>query len=402
MSVFLVDAVQGVDMRQAIEDACNAAAAAGGGIVEMPPGQGWTCTLNPGEPIVLAPGVSFLGQGPGATEIAWVMSGAGQTQVFRCMGHNRIAGFTSRIIGVSHPTSIHNLFIPLGDRITLEDICHYGGVDATGTNWIAHICVVHPTIGASNVRIRNFEFYNYHRLILKANSDVSTHRSWRISDGVITDVWASQGINSPNGIAEDFEWRGVTIRNQLDYASPNGFFAGCAGGTNIRYINTTLAGRCKAAFHFEECTGVLVDGVQGEIEGSGVELLQNNIGGAPKPNDYVILTKINLRRTGERLGTGIRLIHNDPAVPPVRQAIVTTNILTGFADGIFSSSANGGKTLVSANQINGCGRGIVSYPNPSPLVTANVIDGCDTGLASQNPGAWGLNHLINVVAPQTP
>jgi hypothetical protein len=180
-------------------------------------------------------------------------------------------------------------------------------------------------------------------------------------------------------------------------------------GVAGRYENLVISGntvdaQCSAAFHVEEgalsgacsITGNTINvrkGTHTSIDGRGIELFDNNVGGTDYSVRNITITGNSIKTEDGGRGFWVGTLANGATKSAVNY-VFSSNVIDGFDTGIdleFTSD-----NAVTNNIINGCTVG-VSVQRPSLAIKNNLLSNCTTAfrIVSGN-GCFGYNSFTNI------
>ncbi len=380
----------------------NAFAAAAGKKLRIPAGNyrieftGGTSALTPPASIVIE------GDGRDTTTITFVPSTTTLSYFFNLSNDE----FTLRGVTIANavPASGNGCVFKGGaDSVTVEDCDIDGGVTNSGAS-LSHVCYGIICVGAGTQNDQSFRGNIFRRLTypwLKANTDTAEQRRLKfVGNTFHSNYYNDLGLNSPSGVCDDVLIDGNTFRNNLSISASlttQALGIALASVTNFRVVNNHVMDDYTDAIHIEEGSafGVVSQNTM-EVDGGGVSISGNNIGGSEKhPNNLVISNNVLMKQgTARESGKdGIRLIFNASSFLPAENLVISDNIVNAFDYGVYSvAGAVGGvggaaiandAVVIKDNLFKSCATGMGLFDG-TLTVQGNTTNQCTVGIANTN------------------
>lgn len=286
--------------------------------------------------------------------------------------------------------SATTIIFNLGDDSTLDHVTIDGGVAAA--NHTVQCTSIPATGSVDGVLIEKCNWSAANRTYLRSNGDTTAVTRMKVSKNYFHDISTDAiALNSPSGICDDVLIEGNTFFDVALIAVAIG------SATNVRVVNN-FAEDVDEFCHMEEkveaavITGNIVDS---DCSNRCIFSSDNNFAAEAIPKDNVIANNI-LRRKTNGTARGVEIANNGSPTG-IRNTIIADNVLVGWADGIFDSTAGGDGLSIHGNQVNDCTTGISAILGNSQI-RDNVIKNATTGLSGQG-GMFGKNTFHNCTTP---
>jgi hypothetical protein len=327
------------------------------------------------------------------------------------------------LISVSNPLTVRGVKISLSSpaggsaaffqgnvtNLTLESCTFDGGTTNSGAT-ISHdsYLINFSTSGTqTDVRIQNCNVTRFRYGFLKTNVSTSTQR--RIS--VLNNDFYSNyddpcQFNSPSGVMDDLLVQGNTFRDSLGTAaSLTALHCSFASCTNFRVISNNFYGAITDALHVEEnCINGVLSSNTFEVNGNGITLQDNNIGGTYKmPLNITIANNVLVKSgTNREAGKyGIWLINDATPEVPSKRVVVESNVVTSFERGIVSGASTDDAVRIVDNVANDCASGFY-LTNGVSSIDNNTSSNCAIGIQTDSGGVCTNHKFVQCTATVTP
>jgi hypothetical protein len=326
------------------------------------------------------------------------------------------------LIVVSSPLTVRGIKISLSSPVNgsaaffqgtvtglaLENCTFDGGVTNSGST-LSHssYLINFPTSGTqTDIRIQNCNITRFRYGFLKTNASTSTQK--RIS--VLNNDFYSNyddpcQFNSPAGVMDDLLVQGNTFRDSLGTsASLTALHCSFASCTNFRVIGNHFYGAITDALHIEEnsINGVVTSNTF-EVDGKGITVQDNNIGGVVKMPLNITISNNALVKSGtlrEAGKHGIWLVDDATAEVPGKRIVVESNVITGFARGIYSAVSTDDAVRIVDNVCNDCTSafyltvGVSSIDNNTSANSATGIETSNGGTCTSHKFVQCTNAIV--------
>lgn len=304
--------------------------------------------------------IVLQGDGDTNTTITFVPSSTTYRNCMALSGGTSVSGLK---IALSVPTNgSAAIFSSDSTGLTLESCTFDGGITNSGATLSHDAYLINfPTSGTqTDIRVQNCNITRFRYVYLKTNASTSTQRRIAVLN---CDHYSNYDdpcqFNNPSGVMDDILVQGNTFRDSLGTAasltSLHCSFASC---TNFRVIGNHFYGPITDALHIEEnsINGTVV-GNTFEVDGKGITIQDNNIGGTAKMPLNISISNNTLVKSGtnrEAGKYGIWLVDDATAEVPGKRIVVESNVITGFARGIYSAVSTDDAVRIVDNVCNDC------------------------------------------------
>jgi len=264
--------------------------------------------------------------------------------------------------------------------------CKINGTMVASGGTVNHrsIVVIIPTVASTqnNLSFTNCEITGVTYTTLKDNTATS------IQNNIIVDRCHFHGnyledmaYNSPNGQMNNMVVSNCVFDTPLRITSTDYRIAIGMFGTGATCINNVINGDFNDAIHVEENTSdMIISGNTGTITGNAIFLVSNNVGtsGDRQPVRTVVSNN-RFEYTGTADSKGMYLVWDGSGRTPIKDSIVSDNIMKGFPTGFLNGILNGSASDVSNNVCVDCAVGYFVVQGGN-LMRNNTSLRCTTGV----------------------
>jgi len=357
--------------------------------------------------LTAAANMTLEGDGADSTEIVFVPSSTAYRNLIVVASPLTVRGIK---ISLSSPVNGSAAFFQgTVTGLTLDSCTFDGGTTNSGAT-LSHdsYLINFPTSGTqTDIRLQNCNITRFRYGFLKTNASTSTQR--RIS--VLNNDFYSNyddpcQFNNPSGVMDDLLVQGNTFRDALGRSASlitlHCSFASC---TNFRVIGNHFFGPVTDALHVEEnsINGVL-SGNTFEVDGNGITLQDNNIGGTYKMPLNITIANNVLVKSGTNRETGkygIWLINDATPEVPGKRVVVESNVVTSFDKGIVSGASTDDAVRIVDNVVNDCASGFY-LTNGVSSIDNNTSSNCAIGIQTDSGGVCTNHKFVQCTAAVTP
>ena len=357
--------------------------------------------------LTAAANLTLEGEGENSTEIVFVPSSTSYRNLIVVSSPLTVRGIK---ISLSSPVNGSAAFFQgTVTGLTLDNCTFDGGVTNSGATLShASYLINFPTSGTqTDIRIQNCNITRFRYGFLKTNASTSTQQ--RIS--VLNNDFYSNyedpcQFNSPSGVMDDLLVQGNTFRDSLGTsASVTALHCSFASATNFRVIGNHFYGAITDALHIEEnSVNGVVTGNTFEIDGNGITLQDNNIGGTYKMPLNISIGNNTLVKSGTNRGSGkygIYLINDATPEVPGKRIVVESNVVTSFDRGIVSGVSTDDAVRIVDNVCNDCASAFYLTTGVSSIDN-NTSANSAIGIQTDSGGVATGHKFVQCTAAVTP
>lgn len=347
------------------------------------------------------------GDGADSTEIVFVPSSSTYRNLFVVSSPLTVRGIK---ITLSSPANGSAAFFQgTVTGLTLDNCTFDGGVTNVGAA-ISHASYLInlPTSGTqTDIRIQNCNVTRFRYGFLKTN--VSTSTQQRISV-LNSDFYSNYEdpcqFNNPSGVMDDILVQGNTFRDSLGIsASVTALHCSFASCTNFRVIGNHFYGAITDALHIEEnSVNGVVSGNTFEVDGNGITLQDNNVGGTYKMPLNITIGNNTFVKSGTNRGSGkygIYLINDATPEVPGKRIVVESNVITSFDHGIHSGVSTDDAVRIVDNVCNDCASAFY-LTNGVSSIDNNTSANSAIGIQTDSGGVATGHKFVQCTAAVTP
>lgn len=385
------------------DTAAIAAAIAGGGRVIFPKGT-YKINLTTVGGLVVPQGTVICGDGSSITELQMTSTQTGFVNLF-----NLSAGKCSiQDLKISWTTpagssgAIAFLF-GAGSDISLCQLHVNMDVEEVGGARNAANQLFNVTGNSSRVRIENSFFEYFAFGILKTNTATHSNDDWLISGNTFENFFnPALTFNTPAGDWNNVRVIGNTLKNSLGHTAGQfehmGGLAGGNGSGRFIFANNHFIGTGRGLNFEEGAEEVVISGNTFALTDTAIKILDNDVGGTARTPKRFVIDGNTMTKTGASVEAqtdiGIELIFGNTANPPLTEAVVGGNVITGYDRGI-STAENVHACVIQGNIIKTCAVGI-RLVEGNAEISGNTFLDCTVGINSTtNSGMVGKNTFHN-------
>ena len=356
--------------------------------------------------LTAAANLTLEGEGENSTEIVFVPSSTAYRNLIVVSSPLTVRGIK---ISLSSPVNGSAAFFQgTVTGLTLDNCTFDGGVTNSGSTLSHSSYLINlPTSGTqTDIRIQNCNVTRFRYGFLKTNASTSTQQ--RIS--VLNNDFYSNyddpcQFNSPSGVMDDLLVQGNTFRDSLGTAaSLTALHCSFASCTNFRVIGNHFYGAITDALHIEEnsINGV-VSGNTFEVDGNGIVLQDNNVGGTYKMPLNITIGNNTLVKSGTNRGSGkygVYLINDATPEVPGKRVVVESNVITSFDHGVHSGVSTDDAVRIVDNVCNDCASafylttGVSSIDNNTSANSATGIETSSGGSCTSHKFVQCTNAIV--------
>jgi hypothetical protein len=294
-----------------------------------------------------------------------------------------------------------------GNNYTIDNVDAYLDTQQFGgiRNAPNHLFMINGNV--NDVYICNSKFERAAFGILKTNASTAINKNWEFNSNIFENFFAPQlTFNTPSGDWDNVRVINNEIRNSLAHTlSGTSFihFGGLAGGfSSGRFVwaNNTFTGTGQG-IHFEEgAEEVVIDGNTFATTDIAIQILDNNVGGAPLTPQKFIISNNTIVQKGTKVknitNRGIDAVWDGTGFPGVHDIVISSNIISGWEVGIHTAEEPE-RYIITNNLIANSDIGIlVNYANAN--ISGNTIRECPIGIRSNFAGGLlGKNYFVKCI-----
>jgi hypothetical protein len=232
---------------------------------------------------------------------------------------------------------------------------------------------------AANITVSNCEIHNVNRVILRSTSATGIVSGVLFANNYIHDL--GQGgvqFNFPNGSIAGVQIIGNRFKDF--YSGSEQIFCGGASLTDAVISNNVFQGSCNECVHLEEAgENVVVSNNVFSVDGNGVFLIDNNVGGVSAKPQKIIITGNVFTNTGTAgTNSGIKASEDGSGIESYAYVSVTDNIFDNYE---YGAELGYGTIVVKNNTFKSCTFGIKTN-DARPDIDGNVFENCGTGITA--------------------
>jgi len=348
--------------------------------------------------------IELVGDGSETTFLEFVPSSTSYRNCMNLSPGVSISGATVTIASLVNGSA--SIFSGDCTNLTLTSCVFDGGVTNTGST-ISHAAylVNFPTSGTqTDILIDGCTITRFRYAYLKTNTSTSTQKRIRVVNCDHFNNYEDPcQFNSPSGVMDDILVQGCTFRDSLGVsASVTALHCSFASCSNFRVIGNHFSGAITDALHIEEnCVNGIVTGNTLEIDGNGVTLQDNNIGGTYKmPLNVVVANNVVKKSgTGRESGkSGIHVIIDATPEVPAKRNIIESNIISGFFKGIQTGASTDDAVKISNNICHDCTNAFY-VDGGLNSIDDNTSANSDVGVYTSNGGVITRHTFVECLNP---
>lgn len=287
--------------------------------------------------------------------------------------------------------------------LTADNCLLHGGMTNAGTALSHNAYMVNfPNVGThTDITFSNCDITRFKYGILKTNAATSTQRRISYEHCDFYENYSDPcQFNSPSGVMDDIQVYACSFRDSLGTsAGLTALHCSFASATNFRVGLCSFAGPITDALHIEENSqNGSIAANQFDVDGNGITLQDNNIGGTALMPQHISISGNTLKKAGtfkEAGKYGISFISDVSAEVPAKTVTVFGNTAYGFDRGFdLQGTTPDDACEVSGNIADGCTVGF--YQGYGSLsVHDNTSRNCTAGVYSSGGGVIESHRFIN-------
>lgn len=292
--------------------------------------------------------------------------------------HDGVVSETCQIIGF------------YGSRVTVKN-CEITSQDSATVDTATNAFHFNSSV-VEDIKVLNCFIHQINRVILRPNATTGITTNVTFDGNTIQEL-GEGGVqfNYPNGAIA-----GVKITNNYFknfYTGGEQIFCGGASLKDAVISNNVFRGTGKECVHLEEGgENVVISGNVFNIDGHGLTLGDNNVGGSYKTPTNISITGNTFLKDGAKGKTAMRMPSDGAGLNSYEQVVINGNTISGYSYGM---ELGYGSLTVGSNIITDCTYGIKSN-SVSPSVAGNSFIDCTIGVTALiYSGLVGKNNYRN-------
>lgn len=286
------------------------------------------------------------------------------------------------------------------NNLTFEN-CDFDGAMTNSGATLSHTahCFSFASTGTqADINVKDCAIHGFSFGVLKTNTATSIQQRLTFNNcDLYSNYNEDLSFNSPLGAMQD------VIVSSCRFYSGAGSSASlsqlhCSFASINRFIvdGCTFAGEVGDAIHIEEnCFGGIVDGNSIRVDGNGILVTDNNIGGSSLMPQAISITNNTVIKSGTPLEAnkyGIQLVFDGTAEVPAKNTIISNNVVLYFERAYSIGATIDDACEVSRNIADNCTFGF--WCSGAFKLSSNTSRVCTTGIYANLGGVLADHHTF--------
>ena len=283
------------------------------------------------------------------------------------------------------------LFRPTGNNSKVLNCTIDGKItdDGSSASHLMYVVQVDGSVNVDKFLLNKNTISNVSFVHLKTNATTTTQKGWKCNGNTFDGIYVEGvGVNSPNGLCEDFEIIGNTfLTHKGEALGTYALYVAIASNKDFVIQRNKFYGTVDQCIHVEENSfgfDISSNIFEADCKGGNIGFLENDVGGSiVQPKNGVVHSNV-MKKTGtlkETGSIGIWIINNVRDPSDAKDILIHSNIIEGFEKGISLDSQYGDYSNCYNNTIKNCTNG--AYVNRSvKQLGKNTYQDCDFALTN--------------------